>query len=250
MRKCEFCKIDIPDNLSLCSVCDDKINGLRKILGKDELVIEQKEANECVDNHFGDDRKFKRDLRSLVFIILILIFCIFLVSSQRDSYIKENKVNESVINSSSDFGDKNLIFENRELFGESKLTHLSNDFENFMYEDPYIHTNLKEEVLNTTNYKDVSYEDKVKLIKISKSVVNLSHEFSTLTQFPNIKTNIEDWIIQKSGDVIKINSYLTYVNKNLSTIRDNFEVILRENGDGYKLIDLFINDQRIVNLVY
>ena len=245
MRKCEFCKVDIPDNLSLCSSCDEKINGLRKILGKDEFVIDQKGVYECVDNGFEDDRKFKRDLKSLIFIILILSFCIFLVSSQRDSYIKENRVNENVINSSNDFRDKNLIFENGELFGESNLTHLANDFKNFTYKDPYIQTNLKNE-----NYKDISYEDKVKLIKISKSVVNLSHEFSTLTQFPNIKTNIEDWIIQKSGDVVKINSHLTYTNKNSSIIKDNFEVILKENGDGYKLIDLFINDEKVTNLVY
>ena len=50
--------------------------------------------------------------------------------------------------------------------------------------------------------------------------------------------------------MIRIRSYLTYISEYSSIIKDTFEIILREDTGGYKLIDLFINENRIKNLVY
>ncbi len=66
-----------------------------------------------------------------------------------------------------------------------------------------------------------------------------------MTRFPSIKTNMKDWIIQRNGDMIRIRSYLTYISEYSSIIKDTFEIILREDTGGYKLIDLFINENRI-----
>lgn len=127
---------------------------------------------------------------------------------------------------------------------------LSNYSNNILNKDLNSQIDFKGEVRDREDYIDVTDEEKEKFIKISKYIVNLSHEFSIVTRFPSIKTNMKDWIIQRNGDMIRIRSYLTYISEYSSIIKDTFEIILREDTGGYKLIDLFINENRIKNLVY
>lgn len=156
---------------------------------------------------------------------------------------RSNLIEKGLNNFNSLYGQVSVIK------NEDKL--LSNYSSDILDKDLDSKTDFKQDIGDSSDdYIDVMDEEKKKFAKISKYVVNLSHEFSTATRFPSVKTNMKDWVIQRSGDMIRIRSYLTYISEYSSTIRDTFEIILREDNGNYKLIDLFINENKVENLVY
>lgn len=156
---------------------------------------------------------------------------------------RSNLIEKGLNNFNSLYGQVSVI--------KNKDKLLSNYSSDILDKDLDSKTDFKQDIGDSSDdYIDVMDEEKKKFAKISKYVVNLSHEFSTVTRFPSVKTNMKDWVIQRSGDMIRIRSYLTYISEYSSTIRDTFEIILREDNGNYKLIDLFINENKVENLVY
>lgn len=96
----------------------------------------------------------------------------------------------------------------------------------------------------------VSHEEMINLSKVSKMIVNLVHKEPTISKFPDINENQYAWNIICKDNVITITSNVFYVNDNSVSVRENFKIVLRREGEGYKLLDLIINGVKSREILY
>lgn len=127
------------------------------------------------------------------------------------------------------------------VFDKEKLLYITNAFNDKIFENG--------QVIKSVDSFLLPYDEMEEIVRISKSIVNLIHVEPTISRFPKLNDKSGDWKIYIKDNIVTVLSYVKYTNGG-EIIRDDFEINLVKNGNGYKVHNIIYDGQKSYKLIY
>lgn len=81
-------------------------------------------------------------------------------------------------------------------------------------------------------------------------IINLIHDEPTISKFPSVTNQQYLWNITVQNNLITVVSYVDHRSEKGGKIRENFKIILKKDGTGYKIVDLIFNGEKSEKIIY
>ena len=227
-------------NLLVSDSRNDISLGTVKVEASDSKYIEKFLGEIEVNYEFSLKKDSKMPLiNSFMFSQLEDAFEHLEIDSKKVSSLNFNKTNDG--NYSVRFNYDNQKFE--AFYNESgELMSINNAFNDKIFE--------RENMEEISGISNVPYEDMLLLSEISKKIINLIHNYPTISKFPSITNEQQYWKMLSEEDIITVSSHVNSKNENGIILRDKFKIKFVKDGEGYKIVDLIFNGDKSNKLVY